>query len=622
MSYKRHDPDGIQFTKFINTVKYGLIVSLWSLFILPFLFLWLFKRHYEFGMKLKNGRKMKKIENFSLMLSNFQRAEDLQRDFEDDFQSLIQESGFTGDCKIIKSIYSTEQVKVQVFRDDAKRIERHLILARSRFEMDSSGDEREAGSSNLLKNIKNLEKKLEKKKKKITELNNSVQNSYLLSSCLCFVTLSSSITRDKILRSFKDKYEKRRLCRCCCRKLNPKYKIREAPSPSNINWQNFSIPKFQIICARFLTYIFLLLMLTVVGCSLRVIFEFFEFFTQPDSNGSKNDPYRHTEGSIGFYLSVEIFQLAVAYATQIICRFFDISFFKVELIISQGMWLGVLKVMTTLPLNEILILSPYSTQSKAFFVSSFRLILTQSLMKPTMKVFNLSNVVSILRIMLVRIKLCFGFNNIDQEKLNKIFTKPQCYLNKLYCEDLYITSIAFICYAHNPGATVACLVYFILKTFADLLLFLRFYADLEVDSVELSRHYLKLVRYLIAVTTFMSIFRILFIATDYIPDDDGFDFYIFIRNSMIACWVFLFFPYEFFFDYISRRVEQKDLIRRTEKSEDLLGVDREEDGLGEDSKEMLSSSKYYLGVSSLAEILRKKTTVSDSESVGERNSIL
>ena len=284
--------------------------------------------------------------------------------------------------------------------------------------------------------------------------------------------------------------------------------------------------------------------------------------------------------------------------------------------------MALLKILPLIPLHKILLLDPTSDHSKSFVVSAFMVILTQSLMKPIMKVFSLSNVISILKIFWIRKKLIKGDKPLmTQEELNEIFSKPKCYLKNLYCEDIYITTIAFMTSAYNPGVAIACLIYFILKTFADRLLFLRFYAEPEVDSHELSSYYFMLFRFLIAFSTVHAFLRFSVFGFPEI-EIGGLDYTI--KGIFL---VIIIFPYELPIEYILGRVDQKHLIRRTEKSEELLSLAEEgkidgfEEGLAEGGNTILSKDEYYKGVSDLAEVPRERL-VSETQEEFSRISIL
>ena len=463
---------------------------------------------------------------------------------------------------------------------------------------------------NLRKKIKKKEQRLRKLTQKIVDKEAQIRRSDPHCGCLCFVMLSSSTTRDKILRSFKDKFGNRIMFLFGLNRRTPRYWIREAPKPANINWKNFSIPKLKAIAVRILTYS--LLISLVYGALISL--EFMIRKIQDDLPLSQNEEPKHIEGSLAFYIFFETFQFSATLMTQIVCHIFDISFVKIEVILNQGISLGFLKVLPLFPLHKILVLDPSINHPKSFVVSGFLVILTQSFLKPIMKVFSLSSVISIIKIIWMRIRFSVGARPLmTQEELNKIFTKPKCNLKNLYCEDIYITTIAFMTSSYNPGVTVACLVYFILKTFADRFLFLRFYAEPEVDSIELSRHYFRLFRFLIAITAFQAALRS--ISIDF-PDVsfDGFDISRLAYYGVLTTfWVILFFPYELAIEYISRRVEKKHLVSRTEKSEELLSLDQKEEESGEEGKVILPIREYYKGVSDLIEQIRSESISAHSQ---------
>ena len=601
--------EGDNLNNFFNSIKIGIILSILTVWALPVLFLWLFKQHYELGLKVKhNSRKVKKIENFTLLLNDFKKPGDLRRDFEAEFESLMQENGFSGESKIVKSVYSTDMVKAGVLREEAEILEEEMESSvRGLVENKLNLDLEKKLVKKVSKMIKKGKKKLKKLEKRSKKLEEELKGSYLLSICVHFVTLSSSLTRDKIQRSFKNKYPKNQLSALyrLCRNRTPNYSISEAPAPTNINWANFGTPRFTIFTTRILSYFLVLGFFLCFLVGLEYIIETIQENTQSNDIG----PTRIKDffaGSIGMYLFLELVQSAATLTTRIICSIFSLDFMKTELIFSQGMWLGVLKVLTLIPLRKILIIFPQQAANPVVFLEkAFQVILTQSLLKPTMKVFGLRNVVNFIRMSWIRLRFCFGSKPVmTQNELNRVFSKPGCYLQYLYCEDIYITTIGFLSSAFNPGGTVACLAYFFVKIVADRFLFLRFYADLEVDSIRLSVQYFKLVPFLIRLSTLHSIYRQYYHNYDYGDNTDRVIRTFWIFNILRVCTIFfLLFPYEFFMEYICRRAEKRDFLNRAKRGENFCELlDGSEIGVGsrpDFDAEMLNYG-YYKGFPDLS----------------------
>ena len=592
---------------FFNSIRLGIILSIWTLWILPFLYLLVLKRHLEFGLKIKYNNQVKRVENFSLMLTDFRDPQDLKRDFEADFQSLIQENGFTGECKIIKSVYSTDRVKVQILEEEAETIAEEISSMRQIFDKYSEINSFESSIKQLSKKIEKNEKKLVQVRKKIRKNHEKAKRSYLLGTCVYFVTLSSSLSRDKILRSFKDKYSNQRFCsffRFSCIK-QPKYRIAEAPDPSNIKWVNFGIPRFTLFCFRFLSYVVLLLLLFFILILLNAFNSYMKILLAFLADDSTNSKFK-LGSALSFYLTYEIVQYCSTFATQIVCMIFDIDFNKSELIFSQGMSLGVLKVLTLIAFQKILVLDSdyHAIYSIAVLVVGFKVVLTQSVMKPIMKVSNSSNVLSFIKMSWIRLKFALGSRPLlTQKELNSIFTKPKCYLQNLYCEDIYISSVAFLSSVYNPGVSFACLVYFLVKTIADRFLFLRFYAELEIDSIELSLHYLKLFRFLIRLTTLLSTFREYYYDYSFDWNTDK-SIFIVLKICRFISLASVLFPFEFLINYICKKAERTHLESRTEASKQSLRVDEDDLLIDLYGGKTTLDPAYYKGVIDLDSITK------------------
>ena len=595
------------------SIKFGILVSNLTIWALPFLFFWLFKKHLEFALRIKSSSssQVKRIENFSLMLTDFIDPNDLRRDFEADFESLIQENGFTGECKILKSVYTTHRVRVQVLREEVEQIEEELESLRSMFRTYSDLNQYTKPVKRIQLRMRKKELELKLLRKKIVRKQSEIDSSYLLSSCVYFVTLSSSLSRDKILRSFKDKYHNRGLFSILfrlCRGKMPKYRISEAPQPSNINWKNFGIHRVWIFTIRVISYFLISVILLFVILSLFFIVNHMQS-NRGYSPGDAEQIKKLVDGSTGFYIFFEVYQFIATFVTKIVCNLFDIDFTKIQLIFSQGLSLGLLKVTSLLPFKKMLIIYPDQHSGVAFLVEIFQVILTQSLLKPIMKVFSFGNVVSFLRMTWIRVRFCFGYKPLlTQQELNRIFSKPKCQLENLYCEDIYITIIAVVSSPFNPGATVACLFYFIVKTFADRFLFLRFYAELEVDSIELSKRYFRLLRFAITWVTLEFILKVksYFDFAEPVYADYAWE----IDIMRVLYVVTLFLPFEVIIFYISASVEKSDLVRRTENEEDFLVVEEDGVSLAENGKSLFQNREYYKGVGDLASI--RETAVSPS----------
>ena len=595
-------------------MKVGMLISKLTFFFIPLLYLWLFKKHYETSLKIKYSKTVKKIENFSLMLSHFEDFGDLDRDFETDFESLLHENGFTGECKIVKSIYSSNNVWAQVVEEEAEKIEEE-IESMKRIE------EKYSKISRYEKSIKRLSNKIKKKEKKLTQVQEEIREKQeaasrtcLFANCVYFVTLSSSLSRDKILRSFKDKHTRR----CSFRpKKEPKYRISEAADPSNINWKNFGVSWTKVFCARIVSGFILTFSVFFISAVLYALkFAFEEIFSikHSDSSDTNKPPHSHKLGSLGLYLILEVYQISTQKLTQMLSRYFDVEFFKIQLIYIQGLSLGCLKIFTLISMRKLILIGPKDVLNISFVETAFKVILIQSIMKPIMKVFKWKNVLKFIKMAWIKLRYRFSpLPLLTKKELKTIFTKPKCKLQNLYCEDIYIIMVALISLDDNTGATVACLVYFIVKIFADRILFFWFYADLQIDSIELSKDYFRAFAMLVRFTMLMSLSKGVTIAND--PDD----FYEVSINVMnLSCLFMILIPYEFLVDRISRKLEKTHLVRRTERREELLEVNGGGKGggsmgLGSDGGDaLLLNGQYYKG-SSYKESVTKLSGISSDE---------
>ena len=316
----------------------------------------------------------------------------------------------------------------------------------------------------------------------------------------------------------------------------------------------------------------------------------------PDTPTNTNKSTRSIPKSIGIWLFLEIYQQAAQYLLRFFSLFTDNNLTKIRLIFYQGISLGLLKVLTLIPQKKLLFYNASSGLDISAVETAFTVILTQSVMKPIMKVFSFTNIRAYARIAWVRLRLLFGsVPLLTQEEYNAIYTKPKCYLQKLYCEDIYITTIALVSSAYNPGATVACLFYFIIKTFTDRIFFLRFYGEPEIDSTLLSK------KYFTGLLTVIKVVMFIYLRKSYnvgVPSEGP--FYVLIYTIKLICFVQICIPFEFAVRMIHGILERRRLVNRTEKSEELLEVGEKNSEIGKEGDELLLNQEYYKGVSSLA----------------------
>ena len=598
-----------ELTDFYDFANIGILISQLTICLLPLIYLWSFFEHYKTSLKIKYRTNVRKIENYSLMLTHFRDPQDLERDFEADFESLIQENGFGGECKIVKSVYSSNNVWAQVVEEEAENLEMELTAMRMIEEKYSDIEGYQRAVKDLSTRIKKKEKKLVELREKIKEKEKEVKRTYLLANCVYFVTLSSSLSRDKILRSFKDKHARR--CGFCS-KNHPKYRITEAADPSNINWKNFGVSRTKVILARVFTAFILALSLIFIPVILGGIVYIANFIlgvNNSDNSPEKSKTKTQKYGLIGLYLFLEAYQITAQMLTQALSTIFDVNFLKIELISIQGVSLSILKVLTLIAQNKTLVLGSTRVLDASFIETVFKVILIQSIMKPVMKVFSLGNVLSFIKMSWIRLKFALGSRPLlTQKELNAIFTKPKCYLQNLYCEDIYITSIALFSLDYNPGATVACLIYFVVKTLADRLLFLRFYAEHQIDTIELSKNYFRVLGVMIKLLLLQ------FASSGIILENNSDPIVSFIQAILVVfSFIQIFVPYEYSIDFISQKLEKRDLINRTEKDGELLELGEERLGLGSDEDGSLGlGGEYYKGASDISS-LKKLTGLSVGE---------
>ena len=161
-----------------------------------------------------------------------------------------------------------------------KLTEKEIVDKKIQFEvmknkMDSieAQEERDAKSSEIgiyKKFLKEINSDLFKLEEKFQKLQNSQADLRSKEKCSAiFLTFNTNFQREQALASFRNMYPRGRnvcdfifFCLCCRKK--PRYRLRKAPEPKNINWENIGYSRNERIWRKILARSFLALMFPVI----------------------------------------------------------------------------------------------------------------------------------------------------------------------------------------------------------------------------------------------------------------------------------------------------------------------------------------------------------------------
>ena len=569
----------------LDEMRLGILCSLLSVWMTLAAAFWIFTKHVRIALKIKYRNRKRRIGGFSLMLTSFENKDYLETDIKDHFESILQESGFSDQVNILAKVYSTELIKVESYQEEiahlVAKVEYLSFIARSSqtFERGLRRGCRRIRVRNEAQ-IKQLKKKVKKELEMRPYLKDS-SKAEKMENCVGFVTLSSWLTRDRILRSYKDKYSVRPwiLCGCCFKTKKPRFVISEAPEPQNIQWKHIGTLNLKKISNRYLSYILLMIFFALVLYLLYLLAERRNRHEGHSGGPKGSSSARDSEiriilpSPVISYLLVELIQQVSKWVTKKVCSVFDKEYIKSELVITQSLSLGLLKVVVLLPLHKVLVLDSGDSDPENVMITT-RVVLLQALLKPFMRVFMPENVIKFAKVNYIKLKRKFkGSIGICQDDLNKLFSKPKCRLENLYSEDVYIVVIAFLSIVYNPAVSITCLAYFLVKICADRLLLLKFYAEPEIDSVQLSINMFQNIGLLVKTTGIFLFLR----QTNEIPLGGSVSgtgtnvFYLYCYTfANFSILALIFFPFGYFTYLISRRLERRYLVERTERDSVML----------------------------------------------------
>ena len=599
---------------FLESIKFGILLSLLGIWIVLGIAYWVFAKHYKLALNLryKKSQEKPRIGQYSLMITSFENEDFLKEDFKSHFESLLHEEGYDDPVEILQKVFSTELIKVKIYQGEVDRLQAKIDYLT--FITSSTQNFEEAQrrvSRRVLERVKcqarKLKSRLESEIKRRPYLKGTMNLDQLKNS-VGFVTLSSPLTRDRVVRTYKNKYYGTPWIMRMCKKVEkPKYVISEAPEPENIEWRHIGEMNLKRFFRRYTTCLLVIVFFVAVVTVLSLL-----------SNSPKNrkrttnktisntekieglgegkaDP--ETLNMISAYILVELIQTISQRLTVKLCNILEKEFIKSELIFIQSFWLGLLRVIVLVPLKKLVIFQ-LEDYSKEFIMTAIKVILLQALLKPFLRVLKPQNIIKMLKISWVRLRVSLGHPiEMCQDDLNQLFQKPECHLEDLYSEDIYITSIAFISIGSNPGASIACLAYYIVKICVDRFLLLRFYAEPAIQSTQLS---IKMFQNILVLLRLAGAFLSYRQMQEVPIADDGRINYFYICCFQLARFTMLMMillPFEFASFLIARKLQSRYLLRRTNKGNSIfsngednvnsLVMDDEFEGDGEIDAELL-----------------------------------